>query len=100
MSKSFMELHTKIVANGRRLLVANGLCTEYLNDDHLDWNETFQLFFPTKEDEDSLREQGLSIAFWASEVSNSDENLNDRYEVYNSLRETIILFCAVIDGEI
>jgi hypothetical protein len=98
MNKPFLELHAKIVANGRTLFQNNGLCSEYLNDDHLDWNETFKLFIPTEEDLDSLRQQGLSVAYWASEVV--DYRDNARYEAYNSLRETIILFCAVINGEI
>jgi hypothetical protein len=85
--KQFLDFHKKSTAIGK-LASGSGLCDTFKKD------ETFKLFIPTEEDCDALNKEVRSTYCWAS------GNSSCKFYEYTTLRETIVLFCAVIDGEI
>ena len=94
--KTFLELHDALLKkkpvkqvwspteDGKRKGLKNGLCYVEFNNKPLIDDETFQLFLP----------MAIYSAWWA------DEFEGEYGEVYNGIRQNIILFCAAINDEL
>lgn len=63
-------------------------------------SEHLKLFYPTKEDEDKLREEGKSILYWGADIAPHWEYDKIRFHGFTALRQTIVLFMAAIAGEL
>lgn len=98
--RPFLQFHNESKKTGFMPHVSNGadysvsgLCDEYSK------HPTFDLFKPSYEELKAMGYNDISIdyecCFWASGDPKSDHS-----NAYTKLRETIVLFCAVIDGEI
>lgn len=96
----FIDFHNKCIADKQMQITA--LCDEF------EYDSTFRLFKPTLQEAmllpnwqdryaDDITEYGpsqYSTMAWASGHS------DNRWRQYTKLRETIVLFCAAIEGEI
>lgn len=100
-----MPLYNKWMASGR--MNASGLCDTKINKIRVPsgrtWPRGFEeiglvdLFEPTGPIFKKMGDKGLSMGWWASELKTDDSN--KRY-TFTPLRQTIVLFCAAINGEL
>jgi hypothetical protein len=58
------------------------------------------LFIPTKEDEDVLRREGVSVLFWGSGLPSGHKYDHERWYSFSPLRQTIVLLMAAINNEL
>lgn len=71
-----------------------GLCNSSIGK-----QKVFKRFIPTRSDLDELFEEEKSITFWATGLSLWHPN-SVLQAAFTPLRQTIVLFCAVINDEI
>lgn len=98
----FIDFHNKSMKTGRLADhpampktwdKISGLCDAFDNE-LTTTSETFDLFKPTQEDRDNLYYENLASFAWASGKS------DPQWGVYTPLRQTIVLFCAAIEGQL
>ncbi len=97
--RTFIEFHKESKKKGSMPKMTgsrnnvSGLCDEFGG------NSVFELFKPSKKELKEMGYNALSIeydtCFWAS-----GDITNRRPYEYTELRETIVLFCAAIEGEL
>lgn len=89
--KTFLDFHNQCIKDGRRTPKA-GVCPSFLGADQ----KLFKLFEPIEDDllNYKINMFGSTPWYWGS----GDEF--KRAGEYTDFRETIVLFCAVINGEL
>lgn len=102
MEETFLQLHERLLKDGvgyltsKGVYIKSGLCVvdfpSMRND--LDSNETFRLFLPTEQDSEELKKELKETSYFGS------ESKEERRGEYTPLRQTIILFCAALNGEL
>lgn len=104
----FLNLYHSICNNGR-LINGNGLCYEEIKYDGysslLIYDEIFDMLSPSNKE---INENGLS-AYWAYDddlspylgsVSAQKEEKSRVETEFTSLRQTVLLLCAAVNGEL
>lgn len=90
----FIDFHNKCIENNRNLeRYVSALCDEFHG------NKTFRLFEPSIDEQKELpnydgRELPCDGFAWGS------GHKSHKWGIYTKLRETIVLFCAAIEGEL
>ena len=90
MSKTpYLDFYKKYY--GKRM-PEDGLCNSLCYDPNV------ELFRPSEKEQRALISIGQSDIYWGSEASAKD--VDDRMYTFTPLRQTIVLFCAAINGEL
>lgn len=90
-----LNFYHKTLVEEEGIMNMEGLC--YMLREH-----EIKLFQPTEHDEDILAYENTSQVYWGYGISNNDPEYNsfDKYSKFTSLRQTITLFLAAIEGEL
>jgi hypothetical protein len=90
-NKKLIDLYKEWMEKGD---IFNGLCGRL---DSGDYQETFELFVPTKKEKAQLEETGFCEVYWASGLPKNDKKEESSF---TPLRQTIVLLICAMHNEL
>lgn len=97
--KIFLPFYMECMKNGLKMKW-QGLCGNFDGLNCEDGMKILKLFYPTLEDIEELKKEGLNRDYWASGLPYFGSFLDDLYYSFTTSRQTFCLFMAAINNEL